>query len=167
MRRIVWQLLCLAVVAAVSVLLTLAAMRGPNAGENSDGISLSYSDFISALLTAVTIILAVVAALIAIGAFWSVKEIKVNARKVATRHARHAVSAQLKELPARIQTQVELELPGAVDEQVKLQVTRMADSGELAELIERATAARLMMDPTADMELQPEFDAADNEQGER
>ncbi|TGN59058.1 hypothetical protein E4L95_12030 [Paracoccus liaowanqingii] len=165
-RKALIQAACLAVVAVAASLFTLAVVRGPNSPSISDGLSFSYSDFVAVSLTAVTIVLAVIAAIIASIAFWSIKEIKASARKVALRQARSAVASELRNLPQNIKDQVTQQLPSILDEQVKLKLVEMAASGELAVLLERATAGRLSMNPTADIELQDNFDPND-EEGER
>lgn len=140
-------------------------MRGPEAKNAEKFVDFTYSDFVSVSLTAVTIVLAVVAVLIAFVAFWTVKEIKAAARKVALRQSRHAVGLEMKAVPDRIAQFVDERLPDVLDEGVRARIAALAESGELAEMIERASAARMRMNPTADMELNPNFDP--NDEGER
>lgn len=155
-----WRAVAVTAVAAVASIATALFFRmHPASGPGFRApIDVSYSDFLAISLTAVTVVLAVLAVIVAVVAWVTVKEIKLAARRIAHRSSRAGVTTEMKKMPEQLQKFVEGQLPAVLAAEVQMQLDRMAVTGQLAQLVERAQLGRAFYDPTTDQELNPGFE---------
>lgn len=83
-----------------------SAIHGPHSSqvvESAPELDISYADFVSFLLTVVTIVLAMVAVGVGVVAAYTFREIKGDARKAVQKE----IAKELQDLPRRIQEEVD------------------------------------------------------------
>jgi hypothetical protein len=158
------------VVAVVSSALTAWMFSGghfvgPARRLDPPKVEFVYSDFISVSLTMVTVVLGALAIVIGIIAFRTVKEIKLDAAAVATKHSSATIDKHMKAVPTQVNsavdTIVEGRLPDVIHAEVIREIEIYAKDGRLAEIIERAQLRRSFFNLEAQEELQEGFDNQD------
>ena len=96
---------------------------GPSKVPNPPTFELTYSDFVSALLTVLGLVLASLAIVIGIIAFRTIGEIKREAGRIAEEHSKSEVERILDSVPDRVAKAVGREvkerLPAAIDDAVE------------------------------------------------
>jgi uncharacterized protein HemX len=154
-------------VAAISATVTVwrfsgGHLVGPAHRLNPPEVDLSYSDFVSVLLTVLAVILAALAIGVGIVAFKTIRDIKDDARTIATDHATTVIGELTKAVPAQVDavviTTVRQRLPEATQTSVREIVEEMAKNGTLGQLLDKAVMRMGALDPEAERELQPEFE---------
>lgn len=152
-------------IAAIASVATLwasggGALVGPHSGVALMRIEVTYMDFVSVLLTVLTIVLAALAIGIGYVAFRTIKEIKEDARKIATDTATETMNSLTAGLPGQVEITVDSivrkELPQEIKRNVVLAIEEYAKSGELGKLLERAYIQMSTIDPTTAEELAAE-----------
>lgn len=142
---------------------------GPARRLDPPKVEFAYSDFVSVGLTVVTVVLGALAIAIGIIAFKTVKEIKVDAAAVATKHSSATIDEHMKTVPTHVNTAVDAIVEGRLPEVIHAEVTReievYAMDGRLAKIIEKAHLRRSFMNPEAEEELQEGFDNQDGSGG--
>lgn len=132
---------------------------GPSRSPTPPTLSLTYSDFISLLLTVLAIVLTALAIVIGIIAFRTIGEIKNEARRIAQQYSKLEVERSLEDVPARVSAAVEAEvqqrLPGAIDKAVE----DAGRAGRLDEALQKAMMQFSAGGGITNLELQPEFEA--------
>ena len=132
---------------------------GPSRSPTPPTLALSYSDFISVLLTVLAIVLTALAIVIGIIAFRTIGEIKNEARRIAQQYSKSEVERSLEDVPSRVSAAVEAEvrqrLPGAIDKAVE----DAGRAGRLDEALQKAMMQFSAGGGTTNLELQPEFEA--------
>ncbi len=161
-----------AIVASVATLWASGGgtLVGPNKGRAPLSVEVTYMDFVSVLLTVLTIVLAALAIGIGFVAFRTIKEIKEDARKIATDTATETMAKLTKDLPVQVETTVHSfvskKLPAAIKENVILTIEQYAKSGELGKLLERAYIQMSTLDPETAKEFADETEQAKQKEGE-
>jgi len=132
-------------------------------------IDFTYSDFVSVILTVVTVVLGALALVIGIVAFKTVREIKQDAAAVANEHSSATIEEHMKTVPGQVNTSVDalvrLRLPAVIQEEVTREIEVYAKDGRLGEIIEKANLRRSFYNPEAEEELQPGFDEQQDDGG--
>lgn len=78
---------------------------GPEAGrmaKDGPGLEITYSDFISFMLSSVTLVLAILAIIIGTAAFWTIREIKADARKTVRTEVKREMEKMFSEMERSI-----------------------------------------------------------------
>lgn len=162
----------IAVIASVATLWASGggALVGPHSGGAAMRIEVTYMDFVSVLLTVLTIVLGALAIGISYVAFRTIKEIKEDARKIATDTATKTMSDLTAGLPGQVEETVDAivkqTLPPEIKQNVVLAIEEYAKSGELGKLLQRAYFQMSALDPTAAEELAAETDQVKQKEGE-
>lgn len=133
---------------------------GPSRSPTPPTFHLSYSDFVSLLLTVLAIVLTALALVIGIVAFRTIGEIKKEAQIIAQEHSKSEVERSLEHVPTRVSEAVEAEvrqrLPGAIDRAVE----EAGRAGRLDEALQKAIMQFSTGGGITNLELQPEFETA-------
>ena len=164
--------IAIAMIASVATLWASGggALVGPHKGVAPMSIEVTYMDFVSVLLTVLTIVLAALAIGIGYVAFRTIKEIKEDARKIGNETATKTMTTLTEGLPGQVETTVDAivkkELPQEIKRNVILAIEEYAKSGELGKLLERAYFQMSAIDPTAAEELADETEQAKQKEGE-
>lgn len=164
--------IAIAMVASVATLWASGggALVGPHSGVAPMRIEVTYMDFVSVLLTVLTIVLGALAIGISYVAFRTIKEIKEDARRIATDTATKTMSDLTAGLPRQVEMTVDAivkkELPQEIKRNVILAIEDYAKSGELGKLLERAYFQMSAIDPTAAEELAAETEQTKQKEGE-
>lgn len=124
-----------------ALLFLFGVISGPSPSQ-TQGLEVSYADFLAVSMTAITVVLAALAIGVAIIAFKTIHEIKRDANKAATDTARASVPTE-----------------------VMVCVERMEKQGRFDEIIERSVYRRSTLSAQAEQELAPGYDPED--MGER
>ncbi|XYK81800.1 MAG: hypothetical protein ROO70_06190 [Labrenzia sp.] len=152
---------CLGAV-TIALVLNGGMIVGPSKNLAPTTFALSYSDFISALLTILALLLGTITILISIIAFRTIAEIKAEARKIASEHANKLIDEKTEKLPNTISIEVdqkiETSLPVAINERLEKQIMVMARDGKLDHVISRA----LIRISTGGSQLNNELDEQNN-----
>ena len=137
---------------------------GPSQAQSPSTLEMSYSDFVSILLTALGLILAALAIVIGIVAFRTIGEIKREAGRIAEQHSKSEVENSLQAVPDRVATavqeQVSEHLPSAIDEAVE----RLGKEGRLDEALQKAMMQFTAGGGVMNEELQPGFENPNDEE---
>ena len=132
---------------------------GPSRSLKPPTFDITYSDFISLLLTVLIVIIASLALTIGLIAFRTIGEIKREARRIAQDHSKLEVERSLEKVSERVTKAVEQEvkelLPGAIDRAVE----EASKAGRLDEALQKAIMQISIGGGPANTELQPEYDA--------
>jgi heme/copper-type cytochrome/quinol oxidase subunit 2 len=164
--------IAIAMIASVATLWASGggALVGPHKGLAPMSVEVTYMDFVTVLLTVLTIVLAALAIGIGFVAFRTIKEIKEDAKKIATNTAIETMEKLTKDLPVQVETTVDTfvkkELPPAIKENVILTIEQFAKSGELGKLLERAYIQMSTLDPETAKEFADETEQAKQKEGE-
>lgn len=129
-------------------------------------IDLQYTDFVSIMFTGATVILAGLAIMITVVAFYTFREIKNE----ASRKAEKAAEDKIKELEKSMQEQAEaaveeMILKGNVDDKLDDRIRNLLSSEQLNDLVTRYQQATKSASIGGMNELEEEFDPEDD--GER
>lgn len=131
---------------------------GPSRALNPPTFELTYSDFVSVLLTTLGLILAALAIVVGIIAFRTIGEIKREAGRIAEEHSKKEVEQSLDSVPERVATAVEEQvnerLPAAIDDAVE----KAGREGRLDEALQKAIMQFSAGGGTMNAELQPDFE---------
>ena len=131
---------------------------GPSRSPTPPTFHLSYSDFISLLLTVLAIVLTALALVIGIIAFRTIGEIKKEARIIAQEHSKSEVERSLEHVPRRVSEAVAAEvrqrLPDAIDKGVE----SAGRAGRLDEALQKAIMQFSTGGGITNLELQPDFE---------
>lgn len=143
---------------------------GPHKGLAHMSIEVTYMDFVSVLLTVLTIVLAALAIGIGYVAFRTINEIKEDARKIGTETATQTMKKLTEDLPSQVETTVDSivkkELPPEIKRNVIIAIEEYAKSGQLGKLLEQAYIQMSTIDPTAAQELADETEQEKQREGE-
>ena len=135
---------------------------GPSIKPQPPNIELSYTDFVSVLLTVLGIILAALAIGIGIIAFRTMGEIKKEAGRIAEAHASTEVKRALKNVPELTSTSVEQHvkeyLPDAIESGLDDAIEKAGKAGRLDAALERAIAKLGSGGGQSNRELEQGFD---------
>lgn len=129
--RFVYYFLSASLGAALTLWALTGQVIGPSKLVTPATIEFSYSDFVSATLTALGLILAALAIGIGIVAFRTIGEIKREAQRIAEDHAKKSLEQQVRErLPAEIDAAVEkLGREGRLDEALQKAIMQISVGG--------------------------------------
>lgn len=162
MRWIGYPLVAILSFAAAAWMYSGGHLVGPARRITPSKIELSYADFVSVGLTVVTVVLGALALVIGIVAFKTVREIKGDAAKVASKYSTDTIEHHMKSIPSQVNTSVdaivEERLPSIIQQEVTREIETYAVDGRLALIVEKANLRRSFLNPEADEELQPGFD---------
>jgi hypothetical protein len=158
-------------IAAVSAIATLwmsgRTLVGPHRPLAPTKFEVTYMDFVTVLLTVLTIVLAALAIGIGLVAFRTIKEIKEDARKIATEQATATMTELTKGLPGQVEIAVDKfvheTLPAAIKQNVVVSIEQYARSGELGKLLERAYFQMSALDPQTAREFADESDQTEKD----
>ena len=151
------------IVALLSAAIALWMYRGdqifgPSKSLSSSTLNFGYSDFISVLLTALAVILGALAIGIGFIAFWTIGEIKREARNIAQEHSRSEMEKLLESIPKIIEETIDQKigerLPSAIDEAVE----KAEKEGRLDDALQKAVMQVSMGGGITNLELQPDFE---------
>ena len=137
---------------------------GPSKALNPTTFELTYSDFVSVLLTVLGLVLAVLAIIIGIIAFRTIGEIKREARRIAEEHSKSEVERILESIPERVAQavggEVKERLPAAIDDAVE----KAGREGRLDEALQKAIMQFSAGGGIMNAELQPDFEKPKDEE---
>ena len=137
---------------------------GPSKALNPPTFELTYSDFVSVLLTALGLILAALAIFIGLVAFRTIGEIKREAERIAEDHSKSEVNRSLESVPDRVaeavEEQVKERLPAAIDHAVE----KAGKEGRLDEALQKAMMQISAGGGMMNAELQPDFEKPKDEE---
>lgn len=177
LMRVLLRTLGYALVAVTSSVVTAVVLSGghlagPSRRLRPLEIDLSYSDFVSVLLTVLAVILAALTIGVAIVAFRTIKDIKEDARSVAVKHATTVIQERTENLPAQVETVVAFvvkeKLPSVMQKNVREVIEEMAKNGKLGQALDEAYLRMAAFDTETEGELQPSFEgksATENDNG--
>ena len=131
---------------------------GPSKSLTSPSFDITYSDFVSFLLTVLAVILTALALVIGLIAFRTFGEIKLEARRIAEEHSKSEVELSLATVPDRVKKAVEQvvseRLPDAIDEAVE----NAGKAGRLDHALQKAIMQISSGGGATNTELQPDFE---------
>lgn len=140
---------------------------GPARQLNPPSFEFSYSDFISAMLTILALVLAALAIGIGVVAFRTIKEIKEDAARLAKEHAHTEIERALKTIPDRVNSnvaeQVIEQLPKAIEDRLENALENAGKAGILDDALEKAMAKMSFGGGMSNKELDPKFEKVNDE----
>lgn len=136
---------------------------GPSMAQNPPKLDLSYSDFISALLTGLGLILAALAIVIGLVAFRTINEIKREAGNIAEQHSKLEVEKALETLPERVADAVEVQVKEHLPDAIDRAVEKASNEGRMDEALQKAMMQFTAGGGEMNAELQPDFETSTDE----
>ena len=164
--------IAIAVLSSVATLWAIGerTIVGPHRALAPMNVEVTYMDFVSVLLTVLTIVLAALAIGVGLVAFRTIKEIKEDARKIATETATQTMKKLTEDLPGQVEAAVDAivkkDLPAEIKRNVIVAIEEYAKSGELGKLLERAYFQMSALDPETAREFADETEQVKQKEGE-
>lgn len=164
MRLISYIIIAVISSAFTAWMFTGGHLIGPSKALNPPTFELTYSDFVSILLTVLGVVLAALAIVVGIVAFRTIGEIKREAERIAKEHSKAEVERSLEAVPGRVakavEGQVNERLPAAID----LAVEKAGREGRLDEALQKAMMQFSAGGGVMNTELQPDFEKPSDEE---